>query len=437
MLNKIVEALQGRTDLTGWTVRQLRSRGAQVYVAQGRIESERLVQVEQYKIDVLRQTSDPDGKPALGSGDVTVLPGGDIQSAIEEAVLTAGLVANPVHTLPAPAPLPEVPLSDADLQTDPAAVTKDMMERIRTAASKTPEIHLTAAECFGEIHATHLLNSRGIDAEQESTQINIEFVLHGERAGKDVETFTELGRRRVSDFRLEEEIEQRTRHTLDLFEATAPASWQGPVVLRNEVLAMFMRGDNLLGSVFQTLGSAAAKYAKISPWEIGKSVFRSDVKGDPLTVWANRRMPFGTDSNCFDNEGLPARRVELIHENTLVAFAASQRYADYLNLPATGAFGGVEVAPGQTKASALLADPYVEIIQFSWFNPDLITGDFATEIRLGYLVQNGVRKPFRGGQLVGNYLEALADVRWSAETGFFGNYLGPHTARFNDLKIVA
>jgi hypothetical protein len=47
-----------------------------------------------------------------------------------------------------------------------------------------------------------------------------------------------------------------------------------------------------------------------------------------------------------------------------------------------------------------------------------------------------MRKPFRGGQLVGNYLDALADVRWSSETGFFGNYLGPYTARFRDLKIV-
>ena len=437
MLNKIVEALNGRSDLSGWTVRHLRSRGAQVYAVPGQIESQRLVNVEQYRIDVLCQTSDPEGKPAVGSGDITVLPGEDIKAAIEKAVLTAGLVANPVHTLPAPAPLPDVPLIDADLQKDPSAVTKDMMEHIQAAASKNRDIYLTAAECFGEIHTTHLINSRGIDAEQEATQIHVEFVLHGQRGENDVESFTEMSRRRVSDFHLQDEIEQRTRHTLDLFETTAPPSWQGPVVLRNEVLALFMAGDNLLGSVLQSLGSAGSKYAKISPWEIGKSIFRSDVKGDPLTVWANRCMPFGTASNRFDEEGLPAQRVELIHENELAAFAANQRYADYLNLPATGAFGGVELPPGQTAASALLAEPYVEIIQFSWFNPDVITGNFATEIRLGYLVQDGMRKPFRGGQLVGNYLDALADVRWSAETGFFGSYLGPHTARFSDLKIVA
>ena len=436
MLHEIVNALKERSDLAGWTVRHLITRGAQVYAVPNQIEAQRAVDMERYKIDVLRQTSARDGSQAMGSGDATLLPGGDVQAAIEKAALVAGLVANPVHTLPAPAALPDVSLIDTDLQRDASAVTKDVMERMRAATSKTPSVQLTAAECFGEIHTTHLVNSRGADVEQEATHINIELVLHSQRGENDVETFTELTRKRVADLNLEEEVERQGRHTLDLFEAGLPPSWQGAVVLRDHVLATFLGGDGLQNSVFQTLGSASSKYAKVSPWEIGKSVFRSDVKGDPLTVWANRRIPFGTRSNRFDEEGLPAQRVELIRANELVNFAASQRYADYLNLPATGAFGGVELPPGQMQASALLAEPYVEIIQFSWFNPDTITGDFATEIRLGYLVENGTRKPFKGGQLIGNFLDALADVRWSAETGFFGNYLGPHTARFNNLKIA-
>jgi PmbA protein len=309
------------------------------------------------------------------------------------------------------------------------------MERIQACAAQNPEVYLTAAECFGEIHGTHLVNSRGIDVEQESTEINIEVVLHSQRGDKDVETFLELRRRRVADLGIEEELARGIQQTLDQFAATNAPSWEGPVILRGDVLATFIAGDSLQGGVLHTLGDAGAKYQKYSSWEIGKSVFRSEVKGDPLTVWANRQIPYGIYSNRFDGEGLPAQRVQLIRNNELMAFSASQRYADYLGLPATGAFGGVELPAGSKTASALLDEPYVEIIQFSWFNPDPITGDFSTEIRFAYLVENGVGKPFRGGQLVGNFLEALADVRWSAETGMFGNYLGPHTARFNNLKI--
>lgn len=436
MLHKIIDSLNKRSDLAGWTVRHVVTQGTQVYAVPRRTEAQRVAGIEQYRIDVLRHTSDREGKEAVGNGDATVLPGGDIDAAIDSAVLTAGLIANPVYTLPGPAPLPDVPLVDTDLQKDSFAVTKAVMEQIQAAASRNQDVYLTAAECFGEVHATHLINSRGIDVQQEETEIDIEFVLHSQRGEEHRESFGEIRRRRVADLPIEEQIEQSIRHTLDLFEADAPPSRQGPVVLRGEALATFMAGDRLNGSLFHTLGSAEARYAKFSSWEIGKSVFRKEVKGDPLTVWANRCIPYGIYSNRFDNEGLPAQRLALIRDNELVGFAASQRYADYLNLPPTGEFGGVEVPPGSTPAAELLTQPHVEIIQFSWFNPDFVTGDFATEIRFGYLVENGARKPFRGGQLVGNVLDALADARWSAETGMFGSYLGPHTIRFNNLKLV-
>ena len=436
MLTKIIDALNKRSDLAGWTVRHLIHHGAQVYAVPNQTEAQRTAGIEQYKVDILRHTSSADGGEAVGSGNATLLPGGDIESAIEKAVLAAGLVANPVYTIPAPQPVPDVALIDTDIQKDAAAVTRATMERIQSSASRHPGVKLTAAECFGEIETTRLVNSRGIEAEQEATRIAIEFVLHSQRGEDEKETFTEIRRRRNTDLNIEQVMEQQARHTLDLFEAQAPPAWQGPVVLQGNVLATFLAGDSQHGGVLHTLGSAEAKYAKYSSWEIGKSVFRTDVKGDPLTVWANRKIPYGTYSNSFDEEGLPAQRIEFIQNNELRAFSASQRYADYLGIPPTGAFGGVELPPGQTDLSTLLEEPYVEIIQFSWFSPDFVTGDFAAEIRMGYIVENGIRKPFRGGQLIGNFLDALANVCWSAETGFYGNYLGPQVARFNDLKLA-
>lgn len=435
MLKKIIDTLNGRKDITAWTVRHIVSDGTQMYAVPKQIESQRTTASESYKVDVLCNTSGPDGSSAVGSGDVTLLPGDDIKAAIDKATLVASLVTNPVHSIPKPAPIPEVSLVDEKLKDDPVNVMNELMENIRTTASNDPRVYLTAAECFGDIETTHLVNSHGMDAEQETTSVAIEFVLQAKRDEQETESFVELSRRRIADLHPEAEIEHSATYTLDLLNAGSAPTRQGAVVLRNDALAMFAAGEPLAGGVFQTLGSAASKYAKISSWEIGKSVFAGEVKGDPLTVWANRCIPYGTTSNRFDNEGVPAQRVELIKFNKLVTFVASQRYAEYLEIPVTGAFGGVELPPGKIEASTLLQEPYIEIAQFSWFNPDPVTGNFATEIRLGYLVENGERTPFKGGQLIGNYMEALADVHWSAETGFFGNYLGPHTARFSDLKV--
>jgi len=225
---------------------------------------------------------------------------------------------------------------------------------------------------------------------------------------------------------------------MDLLGAQAAPNYTGPVVVREAALANFIGGDGLDEgrSIFAALGSAQSKYSQLSHWETGKSIFRSEVTGDPLTLWANRQLPFGIQSDCFDAEGLPAQRVLLIDDNVLANFAASQRYAAYLAVPATGSFGNLEIPAGQTAEADLLTGPYVEVVAFSWFNPNFITGEFATEIRLGYLVDGAQRIPFRGGLLVGNVLDALANVRWSRETGFYGYYQGPRTARFGQLMVA-
>jgi len=141
-------------------------------------------------------------------------------------------------------------------------------------------------------------------------------------------------------------------------------------------------------------------------------------------------------SNAFDAEGIPAQRIALIQENKLEAYITDQRFASYLDIPATGEFGNLELKPGKTSTEELTGEPHIEIAEFSWFNPNPVTGDFACEIRLGYVVDGKNRKPFKGGLLLGNLLDALADVTWSSETGFYSNYLGPSAARFNNLQIA-
>jgi hypothetical protein len=106
MLNKIVEALNKRSDLAGWTVRHLLTRGAQVYAVPEQIESQRLVNVQRYRIDVLRQTSRPDGTEGMGSGDVTLLPVEIFRRRLNKLCWSRGSFRI-LFTLPAPS-LPDV-----------------------------------------------------------------------------------------------------------------------------------------------------------------------------------------------------------------------------------------------------------------------------------------------------------------------------------------
>jgi PmbA protein len=439
MLDTLLAALHKRQDVQAWTVRHSAQRGAQLYAIGAQVEARREVERESFVVDVLRDTGAGDA-PACGTATVTVLPGADIDRALDEVALMAGLVRNPPHTIPAPAEMPGVPLADAALLTAPdrSAALDRLYDRLQHAVTHYPGVRLTAAEFFADEITTRLINSRGIDAAQTATSVAAEWVLINRSDGRETEAFSEMTRRRVGDLDLEAEVALRAQSTLDLLQAAPAVDYTGPVVLRGEPLANFICGDKVLpdSGLLAVLGSARSKFSQISKWEIGQSIFRGEVLGDPLTVWATRQLPYGTQSNCFDDEGLPAQRVLLVDENRLKAFTASQRYADYLALPPTGAFGNVEVPPGRTAQADLLAEPHVEIVSFSWFNPDPITGDFSTEIRLGYVVDASGRRPFKGGLLIGNVLDALANVRWSTETEFCGNYLGPAAARFGQLTVA-
>jgi predicted Zn-dependent protease len=240
----------------------------------------------------------------------------------------------------------------------------------------------------------------------------------------------------LSDLDLENEITRHAQYAADLLQAQSPPNQIGPVVVRGATLANMVAGEVLGGGLFQLLSSAALKYSKETPWEIGKPIFKEEPKGDSLSIWANRQLSYGMRSSIFDKEGVPAQRVPLIQDNRLKAFIASQRFAQYLDLPATGDFGNTELPPGSTPVSKLVEDSHIEIAEFSWFNPNPFTGDFACEIRLGYVVEGSERKPFKGGMLVGNLLDAFGDVYWSSETGYYGNYLGPVAARFNHLQVA-
>jgi len=431
MLEQIIAALRARSDIAEWNVRQINTKGAQLYAVPNAVEAIREVTTERYVVDILCTTQTSDGTPTVGAGNTTLLPGDDITDALDAAVLMASLMHNPPYGFPDPTPLPDVPLVVPALADDTAKALATLHQRLRNAVDADPDVRLTAAEFFGELRTTRLCNSRGIDATQQITHLHSEWVLLRNDGEREVESFVELTRRRIADYPIEEEVTRRAQYAADTLAATPPPNYTGPVVMRGETISDFLNSH-----VLHVRSSGSAKYSKTSPWELGASVFRDEVQGDPLTVYVNRQLPFGNHAGRFDDEGLAAQRVLLIDNNILQTFVADQRYAEYLNIPPIGAFGDLELPPGPTQAADLLYEPYVEVLAFSWFNPDPITGDFASEIRLGYLVEDGTRIPFKGGTLVGNVLTALANVRWSAETTFLGDYQGPATARFGQLTIA-
>jgi len=88
--------------------------------------------------------------------------------------------------------------------------------------------------------------------------------------------------------------------------------------------------------------------------------------------------------------------------------------------------------PGSKSSASLYRskDKIYEIVSFASFVPNWISGDFAAEIRLGYIIKNGKKKPFKGGMFTGNMFELIKDMWLSKETTNMQCYHGPKVVRF-------
>jgi hypothetical protein len=73
---------------------------------------------------------------------------------------------------------------------------------------------------------------------------------------------------------------------------------------------------------------------------------------------------------------------------------------------------------------------------FSDFGVDDASGQFSVEIRLGELHRAGKTAFFRGGLLVGNWFDAVADANYSRELQTYADYRGPAAVRLNSLQVA-
>ncbi|MDP9313065.1 MAG: hypothetical protein M3R24_19645 [Chloroflexota bacterium] len=116
-----------------------------------------------------------------------------------------------------------------------------------------------SAECVAQEETVQLHNSRGMEATQRSTSVDVERVLLARSGEQEVESFMELTRRQVADLQLDDEVKRQAQYAGDLLSATAPPSYRGPVVLREATLAAFLRAG-----VLETLASATSKFNKVT-----------------------------------------------------------------------------------------------------------------------------------------------------------------------------
>ncbi len=341
------------------------------------------------------------------------------------------------------AEFPQVELADHELhELSYGALlgrVQQFSDAVLSAASGEFGVEVSNLEVFVRRLRTRVETSSGIALEYGATHTDAEVCFIARFGDKVAEHTARPHARRLRDLDPQALVLMGALHARGIAQAGPAPHHSGPVVLAGAAVHDFMK------LAYQPLSwhcSAQAIYEKTSRYDRGKPVFGDKpLAGDPVTIFSDPLVPFGPDSR-IEGDAVPARRACLLKDGCYEEILGGLRYYHYLGLLGQGArpsgpAGNTVVPAGNHRTAELLGPGRTIVVRsFSDFRADPTSGDFASEIRLGEIREDGSDKPFKGGLLIGNWFDALADIKLSRETVAQDGYYGPATIRIGNLQIA-
>jgi predicted Zn-dependent protease len=338
---------------------------------------------------------------------------------------------------------PKVELADPALseasRPELVARVQQFSDAVLAAAAAEADIEVSNLEVFVKRIRTRLDTSSGLALEFPSTRADAEVCFIARFGDKEAEHTVRPHARRIADLDPKGLVADGAASARGIAQAGPAPQFSGPVILTGDAAHDFMKLD------LQPLSmhcAARAVFEKFSRYEKGKPVWGDKpLKGEAVTLYSDPLVPFGPESR-IESEAQPTRRVCLLNDGCYDELLGNLRYYHYLGLLGQGAkpagtLGNTVVSPGRTKAADLAGGEKTVVVRsFSDFRADPASGDFAAEIRLGEVRDKATETPFKGGLLIGNWFDALADVRLSSETMASDGYCGPSAVRVGNLTVA-
>jgi len=426
-LSEIAEHLSSVQELTAWEVTQLKRRESQLYTIFQDVENIREVTSEEFQVRIYL-TYERNAQSFMGESSF-VLTGDDLlRPKIKSALEMARLIANQPFSLPEPgSAYPAVKTFDAKVASDPAYFLEQIHGELITFSY--PGIELSSSEIFMAESTYTLLNSTGLRASREETEIMLDFVFLAKNKDKEGEIECLKRCRLYDDLKLAPTLSQYAAYARDMLTAELPSTGLYDVIFAEEALDTFF-------NYFIAQAGGQAAYQGWSQFKENEPIL-SNTKGERLTLISDPSLPGSMKSKSFDENGLAPEKVLVIENNIFRNRTANKRYADYLGIKPTGNFANVVVSPGDYSLKELMSPaPVLHLLKFSTFEPNPVTGAFSGEIRVGYLIDGDKRVPIKGGSISGTMSKAMQEIYFSQETTKRESYSGPLAIKVCNVNVA-
>ena len=417
-LDTLLEVLKS-SAADAWEVTDREESGWEFYFIRHKLDQHRAKNVRTFNVKVYRKFD-----TFLGSAGAEIAcdaSAEEMKRTVDGLCSDASYVRNPAYTLNKPK---AAEAEEAPEEVDLEAISGDFI-RAMAAVPETATEDLNSYEIFVSRIRRRFLNSEGIDVTAVYPSSMVEVVVNARRDGHEIELYRLFDSGSCDREQLTKDLSEALHYGRDRL-VTVPT----PALGKIDAVFSTDPARELYWYFIDRL-STAMVYRGISDWKPGDTV-----GPDNLTVQAVKFLPNSSENAAYDAEGAPIRDLTLIGGGKAESYWGGRQFSQYLGLEDSFQASNFAVTGGTESEADLRTGDYLEVVEFSDFQCDAITGDIAGEIRLAYLHKDGKVTPVCGGSVSGSMAEMAKTFRFSKELRQYDNLLIPSVTRIKDVTVT-
>ena len=423
MLDTIVKLLN-EAGVSAWEIRDVKTRGWEFYFIRHALDQNRVKDVEHITVQVYQLIEDG---AWLGTASCELAPTAqeaELRAQIADLAYRATLVKNRPYTLRGPEAVEAAETAPIDVD----AIAADFIRTVREIPETAGE-DINSYEIFVSAKTRRILNSAGVDVTESYPDSMLEVVVNARREGHEIELYRNYKSGSCDREGLRRDLKRTMRYGKDrLLAKPTPALGKADV--------LFTTSDAVsLYAYFADRLSAAMVYRKMSDWKLGEPV-AAKFRGDKPSLTARRELPNSSRNRVFDAEGAPIRDTVLLEKGVARNYLGGRMFSSYLGLEHSFLPTNFEAAGGTRTEQELRSGPYLEVVEFSDFQVDSMTGDLFGEIRLAYWHDGETVTPVSGGSISGSMLELVGEMYLSQDSTQYDNWRIPASTLLKGVTVT-
>ncbi len=406
---------------TVWELSENSTRGWEFYFIRHRLDQNRVTDVKTIGVTLYRPLEDGMLGSASGVISPTASPA-EIEKTLSDIYFQASLVKNPAYTL-ADRPVVSPPLREVDV----AAIAGDFINAMASVRETETE-DINSYEIFVKDVTRHFLNSNGVEYTVRYPSSMIEVVVNARRDGREVELYRCFRSGKCDARKLRLDTEKALGYARDRLVTE-------PTPKLNTFDVLFSTDDAVsIYKYFADKMSADMIFRRLSDWTPGREI-AENLTGDRITMRAVPSLENSSADYPIDEEGAPIRECTLIRGGAAETVWGHRQFCRYLDTEDSFIVHNVVVEGGRRTEEELRRGDYLEVVEYSSFKVDSMSGDIAGEIRLGYLHRDGQTRIISGGSVTGQMSDAIPAMEFSSETEQYDTFVIPRVTLLKNLKI--